>query len=233
MHYSARACWLLGSAVLALVGCTPPAQVNWAPLASQPAPRFVLDPQSLPGQKDGRPTRRGRPQLVLDGTASSMCEQAIAASENDLDTRPGLLAAIAKVESGRADPHTHQTRPWPWSVNVDGDSLFFASKRQAMAAVTRALASGAGSVDVGCMQVNLQQHPAAFHTLADAFDPNVNAHYAALFLRTLWAATPTHDWNIAAGYYHSKTLTLASSYRQHVQAMLARGAPADEVAALP
>ena len=64
------------------------------------------------------------------------------------------------------------------------------------------------------MQVNLQQHPNAFATLEDAFDPVMNANYAARFLVDL--QRESGDWVTAAGLYHSRTEALAAPYRDSV-----------------
>ena len=45
---------------------------------------------------------------------------------------PGLLAVIAKVESGRATS-SGAVQPWPWTVDADGQGIFFATKEQAVA----------------------------------------------------------------------------------------------------
>lgn len=60
---------------------------------------------------------------------------------------------------------------------------------------------GMTSIDVGCMQINLKQHPHAFATLEDAFDPATNIAYAARFLK----AKRNHQgtWKNAVGHYHS------------------------------
>ncbi len=54
-----------------------------------------------------------------------------------------------------------------------------------MKAVAAMRAAGMQSIDVGCMQINLRAHPAAFASIDDAFDPAANADYAARFLRDL------------------------------------------------
>ncbi len=73
-------------------------------------------------------------------------------------------------------------RPWPWTINVAGQGFFFPTKALAVTAVRELLASGVQSIDVGCLQVNLMFHPAAFASLEQAFDPMANARYAARFL---------------------------------------------------
>ena len=72
---------------------------------------------------------------------------------------PGMLAAIAQVESGPPDSRTGAMRPWPWTIDADGVGPFFATKAQAVAAVAALQAQGMRSIDVGCMQVNLMHHP--------------------------------------------------------------------------
>jgi hypothetical protein len=93
---------------------------------------------------------------------------------------------------------------------------FYQSKADAIAAVQAARASGIQSIDVGCMQINLMHHPAAFASLDQAFDPRANAVYAADFLTALFAQTG--DWGSATGAYHSQTPGLSDDYRQRVAA---------------
>jgi soluble lytic murein transglycosylase-like protein len=81
--------------------------------------------------------------------------------------------------------------------------------------VRRDRSAGRTSIDTGCLQVNLQQHPAAFATLADAFDPIRNTDYAARFLMQL--RNETGNWTQAVGFYHSRTPALAARYRGKVE----------------
>jgi len=144
----------------------------------------------------------------------ALCDSAIVTTEYSLRLPPHLLEAIAEVESGRPDPSTGRLQPWPWTINADGEGAFFASKAQAIAAVRTLQARGVRSIDVGCMQVNLMFHPAAFASLDAAFDPRANALYAARFLNALHASS--HDWLSAIGAYHSQTQTLGADYRRRV-----------------
>jgi uncharacterized heparinase superfamily protein len=56
---------------------------------------------------------------------ASSCRQAIAAAERTNGLPPGLLGAIARVESGRRDPASGFVEPWPWTADVDGAGSFF------------------------------------------------------------------------------------------------------------
>ena len=107
-------------------------------------------------------------------------------------------------------------RPWPWTINVGGQGFFFPTKALAVATVRELLASGVQSIDVGCLQVNLMFHPAAFASLEQAFDPIANARYAARFLDALYDRSK--DWTQAAGDYHSQTPILGAAYRNLVLA---------------
>ena len=147
------------------------------------------------------------------------CEAAILAAEREANLPPRLLAAIARVESGRRDPVTGQPEAWPWTINAEGRGSFYPDKAAAIAAVRALQAQGVRSIDIGCMQVNLRHHPDAFASLEEAFDPLANARYAARFLNALKATRD--DWMAAAAAYHSQTPERAEPYRARVTAALA------------
>ncbi len=149
--------------------------------------------------------------------ASLQCRQAVAMAERAAGVPPRLMAAIARVESGRADGQGG-VHPWPWTINVEGAGYVYASKAEAIAAVRGFQARGARSIDVGCMQVNLMYHPAAFASLDEAFDPMANARYAAKFLGELFGQA--RDWTKATAMYHSATPALGETYQRKVLALL-------------
>jgi soluble lytic murein transglycosylase-like protein len=145
------------------------------------------------------------------------CDAAGHAAELAAALPANLLLSIGLVESGRADALTGRLAPWPWTVNVDGAGRFFADEGAAIAFVRLAEASGARDVDVGCFQVSLADHPDAFATLADAFDPVQNADYAAGFLHRLQGRTGS--WDSAIADYHSDTPDLGLPYERRVLAV--------------
>jgi hypothetical protein len=164
-----------------------------SPPRGQPARAAVLPPPS-PGQE---------------------CRAAIVAAERAGNLPPQLMAAIARVESGRADGRG-AVHPWPWTINAEGAGQYFATKAEALAAVRALQAKGVQSIDVGCMQVNLMHHPDAFASLEQAFDPAANAAYAARFLNVLYGQT--RDWTRATAFYHSTTPERGESYQRKVAA---------------
>ena len=145
-------------------------------------------------------------------TPFDACDQAIAFAERGIPAK--LLPAISRVESGRLDPATGRVRAWPWTINVEGVGHFFDSKEQVIAAVTALQAKGVRSIDVGCMQVNLMHHPKAFASLDQAFEPMVNAAYAARFLTALHGQLK--DWNLATAAYHSMDPVRGEEYQRLV-----------------
>ncbi|GAN76052.1 transglycosylase SLT domain-containing protein [Acidisphaera rubrifaciens] len=160
----------------------------------------------------------GRPTVAQarHPTPFEQCRSAIQAAER-AGALPGqLLAAIADVETGRRDPATGLTSPWPWTVNADGQGYVFDTEAEAIAAVKALQAQGIRSIDVGCLQVNLLHHPDAFPTLEAAFDPATNARYAARFLGQLYSQTG--DWAKAAANYHSANPGLGADYQRKVLA---------------
>ncbi len=142
---------------------------------------------------------------------SQLCRAAVAVVEREAGTPPALLAAIARVESGKRDSASGAIHPWPWTINAEGRGSVFPTKAAALAAVRQLQAQGVRSIDVGCMQVNLHHHPNAFPNLDAAFDPITNARYAARFLGELQASA--QDWMTATGRYHSHTPERAETYR--------------------
>jgi len=158
------------------------------------------------------------------GTPFDACDSAIATAQRGPRIPVNLLPAISRVESGRLDPVTRRVRAWPWTINVEGVGSFFDTKEQVIAAVTALQARGVRSIDVGCMQINLQSHPAAFIDLDQAFDPAANTDYGSRFLRRL-RDDAGGNWYEAVGYYHSRTPVLASDYRARVAAIAAGRTP--------
>lgn len=159
-----------------------------------------------------------------DAAASALCLDAIRAAEARHGTPSGLLAAIARTESGRPVQGKPGLQPWPWAINADGQAFYGATKEAALAWARAAVARGVKFMDVGCAQVNLQYHPAAFRDLDEAFDPGLNADYAARFLGNL-AGEADGNWHAAVGHYHSRTPTLAAAYRERVAAIAAGRVP--------
>lgn len=157
------------------------------------------------------------PSYSLADSGALVCNQAIAAAERRHGVPAGLLLAIGRVESGvRGADGVRQ--PWPWAANAAGQGRWFATREAAVAWAEQMRAANAGSVDVGCMQVNLAHHPGAFASVQDGFDPVLNADYAARFLVSLHAGPAGGDWLRAAGFYHSQTPARALPYSDAVRA---------------
>lgn len=172
------------------------------------------------------------PRAVADGAATA-CQLAGQMAERAQALPPGLLLAIGRVESGRRDPGTGHVVAWPWTVNAAGVGRLFDRRDQAIAETRAVQARGVASVDVGCFQINLLHHPAAFASLEQAFDPQANATYAARFLSALHIRTGS--WDRAVAVYHSATPDQGGPYRDRVMASLAgadmsREDPREEIA---
>jgi soluble lytic murein transglycosylase-like protein len=155
---------------------------------------------------------------VLPQAANQVCRQAIVTAERAHGIPTHLLAAIARVESGRRDQPSGTYNPWPWTINADGAGSFYDSKPQAVAAAAVMRPHVTRSIDVGCMQISLTHHPDAFTSMDQAFDPQANADYGARFLLQLFGKSGS--WPRAVELYHSATPELGTDYRQKVYAAL-------------
>lgn len=85
---------------------------------------------------------------------------------------PKITAGIAMNES------SYRGRPWPWTLNVAGRGMFFASREEAYAAVKRLLAYDRCDFDVGLMQVNWCYHGKRFASPWEALAPATNIRVA-------------------------------------------------------
>ena len=156
----------------------------------------------------------GAPRAEAPAPPAGLCRAQADAVEHAMGLPPGLLLAVGRVESGRTDADSHDVLPWPWTVNDEGADHVFATAFDAIAYVVAARGRGSRSLDVGCFQVNLQFHPDAFATVAEAFDPAANANYAGRLLADLHARSGS--WEEAVRLYHSATPWRGEAYRDLV-----------------
>jgi hypothetical protein len=113
-----------------------------------------------------------------------------------------LLRSVSVVETGRWHDQGKTYLHWPWAVNNAGKSYYFPTKQEAINAVKRMLEMGETNIDIGCMQINLSNHPEAFTNLHQAFDPKYNIEYAANFLKSHYDLS--ESWEQAVAFYHSR-----------------------------
>ncbi len=139
---------------------------------------------------------------------------AVADAERAHNIPRHLMAAIAVAESGRWDRERRAKSAWPWTVMAEGKGRYLPTKTEAIATVRALKARNVRNIDVGCMQINLRHHPAAFANLEQAFDPVANVAYSSTYLKTLF--DETGSWQKASGRYHSATPKFNRPYKLRV-----------------
>ncbi len=153
------------------------------------------------------------PAEAADATA---CLSAIRAAERKMRIPTRLLMAIGVTESGREVDE--RLTVWPWTVNAEGEGRYFPDKTSAVAHVRALKKRGVRSIDVGCMQINLQWHPTAFKDVETALDPAANVAYAARLLKEFHG--DLRNWTRSIKQYHSSTPDKADIYFKRVAANL-------------
>lgn len=129
-----------------------------------------------------------------------------------------VFYAVALAESGRRIAALAAIRPWPWTLNVEGDGRFYSSRWAAASALQDTLAVGRTSVDVGLVQINWRHHRAALGQADAALDPYRNLNIAAAILVACHRAQG--DWWAAVGCYHApRDADRAARYRDRVRAI--------------
>jgi len=206
---------ILPLAALAVVSPAP-AHANSTQQGTE-ARRPAAQPRQQVAARRAAPAPAAPAAPVASNEPWDTCARAIAVADQNSGLPPGLLGAIARVETGRRTP-TGGIQPWPWSFNAAGEGRYMASRAEAVAEVQSRLAAGTRSIDIGCMQINLLHHPDAFPSVEAGFDPETNVRYAVRYLKSLFARTG--DWAAATGQYHSSTPERATVYHLRVMAAL-------------
>ena len=147
---------------------------------------------------------------------SGLCLVAIQSAELRYRLPAGTLGAISRVETGLPLPVTGDRQPWPWTINAAGVGHWYSSRDEAARAAAVLLVATHGNVDVGCMQVSMRYHRAAFADLTEAFDPAQNVDVGA---RLFAGLAHGRSLDTATGLYHSATPSLGTPYRTSVARM--------------
>ncbi len=135
------------------------------------------------------------PATVQANKHAGLCERHILKSSEKYEVPVGILYAVGLTETGKKGS-LH-----PFALNIEGRSVFAASKSDALRTFTRAKASGAKLIDVGCMQINHYWHKTAFGSIEEMFEPQKNVAYAAKFLQRL--RKREGSWTLAVARYHA------------------------------
>ncbi len=131
-----------------------------------------------------------------------------------------VLYAVALQESGIR--RNERIVPWPWSLNVAGQSRRYATRADACAGLQQAMRSTPNTrIDAGLGQINLGYHQQRYASACDLLDPYSNLAIAAEILKE--QHTPGEDWLVAIGRYHRPAGgEPAARYRRSVSRHLAR-----------
>ena len=139
-------------------------------------------------------------------------------------TRAGIpstvLYAVALQESGIR--RNGRIVPWPWSLNVAGQSRRFATRAEACSGLQQAMRTTPHTrIDAGLGQINLGYHKHRFTSACDLLDPYRNLAIASEILKE--QHSPGEDWLLAIGRYHRPAGgEPAARYRRSVSRHLAR-----------
>lgn len=127
--------------------------------------------------------------------ASGACEREIEAAAQKYAIPEGILYSVGLTETGRKGGLS------PYALNIEGKTVFAASREEALLRFGAAKDRGAKLIDIGCMQINHHYHGGAFASVMAMLDPRSNVEYAARFLKSLHDRHET--WTMAVARYHA------------------------------
>jgi hypothetical protein len=145
---------------------------------------------------------------------AKLCTKYLPNYERQFHIPAHLLAAISSVESGRYNNALGLNLPWPWTVHSNGKVYYFNTKYDAINTVNKLTMQGTKNIEIGCMQINLQQHTNEIAILEEAFNPSYNIAYAAQLLEHNFEIT--HSWRQAIAEYPSSTGMQGEQYADAV-----------------
>ncbi len=129
---------------------------------------------------------------------------------------PALFYAVALTES--EGPGIG--KPWPWTANVAGKGLYFASRQALFDHLNALLVQGKTNFDVGPAQVNWRWNGKLFNSLWEATDPYINLQTAASMIQEYYRASGSFEQ--AIGQYHAPNNSRnAERYKARVRERLA------------
>lgn len=132
------------------------------------------------------------------------CLEHIGREEKLKGIEPGLLEAIAQIESKLS----------PLSVNAGGRAHFFKTVSEAVCFIKKKQSEGCRNISVGPMQLHLPSHRRNFSSIEEMLDPHQNISYAAKLLSRLQRKTGSMEK--AVKRYHSDNPHASENYKNRV-----------------
>jgi hypothetical protein len=132
------------------------------------------------------------------------CTASIREAERNHRIPPGLLQAMALLESGV------NGQPYPWAINVGGRVIYAKSQDQAQKVLGERQASGRKNLYAGCLQLSVKHHRANFGSIGDMLTPQRNVSYAARYLAGHYE--DYGDWPAAVRRYNGGRPRQAAAY---------------------
>lgn len=140
----------------------------------------------------------------VEAKTKEKCKECIVHHENEKGIEPGLVQAIAHVE----------TRMSPYAVNVAGRGYNFHSVEEAEVFIEEKQRQGYRNISVGLMQLHIPSHRGKFKSLKEMMDPEKNVAYAVNYLKLL--KRQTGSWDKAVRRYHSPNPVASAKYKDRV-----------------
>lgn len=127
-----------------------------------------------------------------------------------------IVAAVAMNES------QYKGYPWPWTLNVQGKSLYFKTREEAHEKILTLLSQGIKKIDIGITQIHWKFHSHRFSSPWEALDVSANINASESIITLLYKRHG--DLGIAIRCYHNcvnveRGTTYLNSFTRHLASL--------------
>lgn len=155
----------------------------------------------------------------VEASPSLLCTDSAQYASERTGVPLAILLALTLAETGQSTFNKGSLSAWPWAVQSGQQGNWFPDSRSAISFIKSLVEQGRSNIDIGCFQLNVHWHGAAFQNIEEMISPNNNALYAAGFLQRLYQQTG--DWRSAVGRYHSNNAERAEGYIRRLKSLYA------------
>mgnify|MGYP001801288282 CR=1 FL=1 len=142
---------------------------------------------------------------------SNKCSSLFTIYEQKYGIPKNLMYSMSLYMNHKDHSKCHLTITWPWTININGNYQFFENKKEAVNFVRQKIQNPNNQINVGCMQINVQNNINKFKSIEELLSPKKNIEFTANFLKNNYSIM--NNWYQVAEDFYKGTTTLPNNYQ--------------------